>query len=93
MSRALYEQGYEVLIVDKDEARIQEMINFSTHAVQIDSTDENTLRAVGIRNFDCAIVAIGVDIQASILTTIVLKDLGIKQVVVEARNDLPCEGA
>ncbi len=88
VARSLYKLGYEVLIIDNDEARIQEMVDCATHAVQVDSTDEQTLKAVGIRNFDVAIVAIGENIQASILTTIVLKDLGVKRVIVKARNDL-----
>jgi trk system potassium uptake protein len=55
-----------------------------THAVVADSTDEETLKSVGIRNFDCVIVAIGNDMQSSILTTLMLKELGVKKVIAKA---------
>jgi trk system potassium uptake protein TrkA len=58
-----------------------------THAVQADSTDEQALKNLGIRNFDVVIVAIGQDIQASILTTLVLKELGVNYIVVKAQNE------
>jgi trk system potassium uptake protein TrkA len=59
-----------------------------TYAVSADCTDEETLRSLGVRNFDCGVVAIGDDIQSSILTTILLKDLGVKQVVAKAMSEL-----
>ena len=52
------------------------MSDLVTHAVVADATDEEVLRSLGIRNFDCGIVAIGDDIQTSILTAILLKELG-----------------
>jgi trk system potassium uptake protein TrkA len=55
--------------------------------VVADSTDEDVLRSLGIRNFDCAVVAIGDDIQASIMTAILLKDLGVKIVVAKALSE------
>ncbi|MNJ47926.1 Ktr system potassium uptake protein A [compost metagenome] len=60
------------------------MSNYLTHAVVADATDEEVLKSLGVRNFDCGIVAIGSDIQMSILTAILLKDLGIKTVVAKA---------
>ena len=59
-----------------------------THAVQADATDEGALKALGVRNFDVAIVSIGQDIQASILVTLILKELGLKYVVAKAQNEL-----
>lgn len=50
-----------------------------THAVVADTTEEQTLKEVGIRNFDCVIVAIGSDMQSSILTVLLLKELGVKK--------------
>jgi trk system potassium uptake protein len=67
---------------------VDEMSDVITHAVVAVSTDEEVLKSLGIRNFDCAVVAIGDDIQASILTAIVLKDLGVKTVVVKALSEL-----
>lgn len=84
--KELFAQGHEVLAIDQDEERVREYTAFATHAVQIDSTDEAALRNAGIRNFDHVVVAIGDHIQASILTTLVLKELGIEKVWVKAQN-------
>ncbi|TCS70656.1 potassium channel family protein [Effusibacillus lacus] len=88
VAKTLYEMGYEVLGIDSDEDRVQDAVDFVTHAVTADSTDENVLKALGIRNFDVVVVAIGADIQASILTTLILKEQGVKQIVVKAQNEL-----
>lgn len=84
----LYNLGFEVLAIDSNEHRIQEIIETVTHAVQADSTDEDALRALGIRNFDVVVVAIGEDIQSSILTTLILKELGVPMLIVKAQNEL-----
>ncbi|SDY11693.1 TrkA family potassium uptake protein [Thermoactinomyces sp. DSM 45892] len=86
IATTLYKEGNEVLAIDMNESRIDEIKDQVSHAVITDSTDEEALRAIGIRNFDTVIVAIGDDIQASILTVLVLKELGIKQVVAKALN-------
>ncbi|CAH1189998.1 Ktr system potassium uptake protein A [Paenibacillus plantiphilus] len=88
LARELIELGYEVLGVDKDEEVVQEMSHVLTHAVVAESTDEEVLRSLGVRNFDTGVVAIGDDIQASILTTILLTDLGVKHVVAKAMTEL-----
>lgn len=88
LGRELIQLGYEVLGVDRDEELVQEMSNVLTHVVVADATEEEVLRSVGARNFDCGVVAIGDDIQASILATILLKDLGVKRVVAKAVSDL-----
>ncbi|MEX1029827.1 MAG: TrkA family potassium uptake protein [Paenibacillaceae bacterium] len=88
VAKTLYNLNYEVLAIDSDEDRTQEVINMVTHAVQADSTDEEALRALGLRNFDVVVVAIGQDIQASILTTLILKDMGVKMLVAKAQNEL-----
>jgi trk system potassium uptake protein len=85
--RTLSEQGMEVLAIDIDEDRVNEFANIASHAVVGDSTDESVLKSLGIRNFDHVIVAIGDNIQASILTTIILKELGVKHITVKATND------
>ncbi|WP_223067660.1 potassium channel family protein [Paenibacillus caui] len=80
----LMDLGYEVLGIDRDEEVVGNMSNFLTHTVVADATDEDVLRSLGIRNFDCGIVAIGEDMQVSILAAILLKELGMKQVVAKA---------
>lgn len=84
LARELYQLGYEVLGIDRDEERVSEMSPYLTHAVVAESIDEEALRSLGLRNFDCGVVAIGSDVQASIMTAILLKDLGVKTVVAKA---------
>ncbi|MBN2259529.1 MAG: TrkA family potassium uptake protein [Clostridiales bacterium] len=84
----LAELGSEVMVVDKNEDVIQQLSDTVTYAVQADATDENALKSLGIRNFDVAIVTIGGDIQASILVTLMIKELGVKHIIAKAQNDL-----
>ena len=88
VARRLHEAGQEVLGIDVNEERIDDAELYVTHAVIADSTDEKALTAIGIRNFDCVIVAIGNDIQSSILTVMILKDLGVKKVIAKALGKL-----
>ncbi|KGE20909.1 potassium channel family protein [Paenibacillus wynnii] len=88
IAKALSGMGFDVLAIDSDEHRTQEISNIVTHAVTADSTDEEALRALGIRNFDVVVVAIGEDIQSSILTTLILKDLGVPAILVKAKSEL-----
>ncbi|MNI05051.1 Ktr system potassium uptake protein A [compost metagenome] len=88
LSRELIKLGHEVLGIDKDEEAVDEMKDVLTHAVEADSTDEEVLKSLGIRNFDTAVIAIGDDIQGSILTAILVKDLGVKKVVAKALSEL-----
>lgn len=85
--RTLAQEGMEVLAIDVDEDRVHEFSDIVSQAVVADTTDETTLKDLGIRNFDHVIVAIGDNIQASILTTLILKELGVKKVTVKALND------
>jgi len=88
LARTLYGLGHDVLAVDKKEEAVQEISETVTHAVQADATDENTLRSLGLRNFDVAIVAIGSNIQSSILISLIVKELGVKHVVAKAQSEL-----
>lgn len=87
VAQVLFDMGYEVLVMDENPERVQQLNHVSTHAVQADSTDEKAMKELGIRNFDVVVVAIGADIQASILTTLVLKDMGVKKIVAKAQNE------
>ena len=88
VARTLYEMGYDVLGIDTNEDIIQDAMDLVTHAVTADSTDENALKSIGIRNFDVVVVAIGNDVKNSILTTLILKELGVKHIVVKAQDEL-----
>ncbi len=88
MAKTLSRMGYDVLAVDHNEEKVNNIIEHVTHAVQADAMDEQTLKSLGIRNFDVVIVAIGQDIQANILVTVMLKEMGVKKVVSKAVTDL-----
>ena len=85
--RTLAEQGMEVMAIDINEDRVNDYSMIASHAVVGDSTDEKVLKELGIRNFDHVVVAIGDNIQASILTTIILKEHGVQNITVKAQND------
>jgi trk system potassium uptake protein len=82
----LYEAGQDVMGIDIDEERINDGKLSLTHAVVLDSTEEESLKSVGIRNFDYVIVAIGNDMQASILSVMLLKEMGVQKVIAKALN-------
>ncbi|MFC0015874.1 MULTISPECIES: TrkA family potassium uptake protein [Allobacillus] len=83
----LAREGFEVLALDRDEDRVNEFKDIATHAVIGDSMDEQTLIDLGFKNIDHVIVAIGDNVHASILTTLILEELGIKRITVKAQND------
>lgn len=86
MCRELHHMGHEVLAIDQNPKKVEAMEKFSTHSMTLDTTDEANLIRLGIKNFEYVIVAIGEDIQASILTVLHLKDLNIPEVWVKAQN-------
>ena len=88
VARTLHQLGYEVLAVDSNAEITQKFSDEVTYVVQADTTDENSLKAMGIRNYDVVIVAIGDDIQANVVTTLLLKELGVPYIVAKARNEL-----
>ena len=88
LARELYQIGHDVLAIDRDESLSQQMMGHVTYTVTGDSTSSELLEEVGIRHFDTAVVAIGTDIQSSVLTTVLLKQFGLGQVIARATNEL-----
>ncbi|WP_274310229.1 potassium channel family protein [Solibacillus daqui] len=86
IARRLHEAGQEVLGIDIDEESVEAAEGYVTLAVVADSTEEKALTSVGIKNFDCVIVAIGDDIQSNILTVMLLKNLGIRKIIAKAQS-------
>ena len=78
--------GHEVMAVDLREERVQEVAGSVTHAAAGDARDPEVLRALGARNFDCAVVSAGDDVGTSALIVLNLKELGVPQVVGKARS-------
>lgn len=88
IAETLYTLGNDVLVIDKDEDLIQDISDKVTHAVQMDATDEGALRTLGLRNFDVAVVTIGSNIQASVMATLLVKELGVKYIIAKGNSDL-----
>lgn len=82
----LYALGHEILAMDRDEERVIAMSDYATHTVIANGTDERDLKALGVRNFEHAIVAFSNDLQASVLCTLMLKEMGVPHVWVKAAN-------
>lgn len=87
-ARSLYNLGHDVLAIDREAARVQEIMGQATHVVTGDATNEITLRELGVVDYDVAIVAIGSDIVSSIMASVLLKTMGVQYVVSRAHNEL-----
>ncbi|PKM50154.1 MAG: potassium transporter Trk [Firmicutes bacterium HGW-Firmicutes-7] len=88
VAQTLSKNGCDVLAIDINEEIIQDISERVTHAVQADVTDSEALHALGIRNFDVAIIAISNNMQSSIMATILAKELGVPFVIAKAQNDI-----
>ena len=88
MARALCAQGQEVLAVDSDQELVNQIAPHVTQALQLDATDEEALRSLGVKNFDAAVVAIGQNTRDSILVSVLLKEMGIPYLIAKANDDL-----
>ena len=87
MARKLCAQGDEVLAMDIRGDLVQQVADDVTHAVVGDGQDKEVLRSLGAGNFDCAIIAIGDDLAASVLTIMNLKELQVPYIVCKAHDE------
>ena len=85
--RSLYERGHEVIAIDRDRSRVQEVRDCSTQAIEANCTDQDTLRALGLQDADAVVVSLGEQMDASILVTLYLRELGLKEIVVKAVSE------
>jgi trk system potassium uptake protein TrkA len=88
LARELERLGHEVLALDRDEATVNDVAPYVTHALQLDASDEDALRAAGAAEFVNAIVAISTQTEASIFATMALKRLGVRHVIAKAGSQL-----
>lgn len=88
VAKTLAELGNEVMAIDKSPERIQEISEYVTHAVEADIMDETILKELGLRNFDVIIVSIGSDREASIMATLLAKEVGVKKVIAKAQDEI-----
>jgi len=84
LAGTLIDMGHEVLGIDADEHRVQQHAGHLTHVMQADTTDEDTLRQLGVGDAVTAVVAIGADVEASVLTTGALVDIGVPNIWAKA---------
>ena len=87
LARQLCQLGAEVLAMDVSSTLVQQIASDVTHAVVGDAQDKEVLRALGVRDFDCAVIAIGDDLAASVLTTMNLKELEVPYIVCKAHDE------
>jgi trk system potassium uptake protein TrkA len=83
----LYENGLEVIAIDKNKEIIQKIRDFSTKAILADGTDKEVLESIGIQEDDVVIVSFGEDLAASTLITLHLKEMKVKTIIVKAPNE------
>ena len=87
IAKDLYENGIEVIAIDKNKEIIQKIKDFSTKAILVDGTDKEVIESIGIQGDDIVIISFGEDLAASTLITLHLKEMKIKNIIVKAPNE------
>jgi trk system potassium uptake protein TrkA len=87
VAKTLYEKENEVLAIDKDKEKIEEVKNFVSRAVQMDSANKENLQAMGLKEMDVVIVSLGPEMEASILTVLFLHEIRAKRIVAKALTE------
>lgn len=87
LSTHLYEKGHDVLAIDKDPALVQEIKDHVSQAIVADTSDRKTIESLSIKEMDAAVVCIGTNFSASILTTLNLKDIGVDPIYAKALTE------
>jgi trk system potassium uptake protein TrkA len=87
IAKDLYENGMEVIAIDKNKETIQKIRDFSTKAILADGTDKEVMESIGIQQDDVVIISFGEDLAASTLVTLHLKEMKVKTIIVKAPNE------
>lgn len=88
VATSLAEGGAEVIAIDRDMQKVEEHKDLVGHAICLDSTDEEAMRKAGLQEVDVAVIALGNNVEANILTTALVKDLDIKHIIARASSSL-----
>lgn len=88
IAQELFQNNVEVMVIDKDEEKIQNLATKVTTAIIADVTDEAAMEEVGLKNFDVAVVAIGSDLESSIISTVTAKEHGIPTIYAKSPTDM-----
>ncbi len=87
VAKTLFEKGHEVLVIDKDRENVTAAKDFATNSVVTDSAVKENLEALGLKDMDVVVVSLGHEMEASILTTLYLRELGVKRILTKALSD------
>ena len=87
IAKDLYENGIEVIAIDKDKEMVQKIKDFSTKAVLADGTDKEVMESIGIQEDDIVIISFGENLAASTLITLHLKEMKVRNIIVKAPNE------
>lgn len=88
VAKKMCQLGNEVMVIDKDEDSINNIAELVTHTAIVDVIEERDLKSIGLGNFDVVIVAISSDVRASIMATVMAKEMGVPKVVCKAKDEL-----
>ncbi len=86
VAKTLVGYGHNVLAIDSDMERVQDLSTSMPHVIQLDATNEDALRQAGVDAFDTGLVCIGTDFESNVLATVLLRRLGVKRVITKART-------
>ncbi len=87
IAKTLYEMGHEVVAIDEEKSKVDDMKDAATHAVQMNAADKENLQAMGITDMDVVVVSLGPDMESSILTTLYLKEMAVRRIVAKALTE------
>ena len=87
LAETLIERGHEVVVIDKDGKLVQKFVGKTDTAIVAHATDDTVLRSIGVQDMDAVVVAIGDDVEASVLVCISLMDLGAKNIIAKAEDE------
>ncbi|MEW6376232.1 MAG: TrkA family potassium uptake protein [Thermodesulfobacteriota bacterium] len=87
IAKDLYENGFEVIVIDKNKEVIQKIKDFSTKAILADGTNKEVIESIGIQEDDVVIISFGEDLAASTLITLHLKEMKVRHIIVKAPNE------
>lgn len=87
VAKTLYAHGNEVLAVDRDKEKIEDVKAVVSHAVNMDSANKENLEALGIKDMDVVVVSLGPEMEASILTVLYLHELGVSRIIAKALTE------
>lgn len=88
VAKTLADNGCQVMAVDSEQSKVEALADYVTYAVCTDVTDAEAIKSLGISNFDGAIVGIGENLEASVMVTIISKEMGIPYILAKAQTNL-----